>query len=36
VIAEMGVGKAVGFKPAGGVKTAEDAAHTAQLTCFTG
>ncbi|QBJ09141.1 deoxyribose-phosphate aldolase [Rahnella aquatilis] len=27
VIAEMGVGKAVGFKPAGGVKTAEDAAQ---------
>ncbi|KQN60909.1 deoxyribose-phosphate aldolase [Rahnella rivi] len=27
VIAEMGVGKDVGFKPAGGVKTAEDAAQ---------
>jgi len=27
VIAEMGVGKTVGFKPAGGVKTAEDAAQ---------
>lgn len=31
VIRDMGVAKTVGFKPAGGVRTAEDALHYLQL-----